>query len=122
MPTVRLPRLLWRCFSHSCFRVLAITGSYLALATIQGQVVQPLFVGERLKLSPIIVFLALWFGGWFWGIPGIVLAIPSLVALKVAAEYSQHGAPLVEFLSLSTGKRLRPRGAGPKSRATDKPT
>ena len=101
-------------------RVLAVTGTYLALATIEGQVVEPLFVGQRLKLSPIIVFLALWFGGWFWGVAGIVLAIPSLVALKVAAEHSEHGAPLVAFLSPSAGKRLRPRGAGLKGRPAQK--
>jgi predicted PurR-regulated permease PerM len=88
-------------------RVLAVTGTYVALATIEGQIVQPLFVGQRLKLSPIIVFLALWFGGWFWGVAGVVLAVPSLVALKVAAEHSEHGAPLVAFLSPGTGKRLR---------------
>ena len=101
-------------------RVLAVTGTYLALATIEGQVVEPLFVGQRLKLSPIIVFLALWFGGWFWGVTGIVLAIPSLVALKVAAEHSEQGAPLVAFLSPSAGKRLRPRRAGLKGRPAEK--
>jgi predicted PurR-regulated permease PerM len=90
-------------------RVLAVSGSYLALATLEGQVVQPLLVGQRLDLNPIIVFLALWFGGWFWGIPGIVLAIPSLVALKVAAEHHAHGALLVEFLSPSKVKRFKPR-------------
>jgi predicted PurR-regulated permease PerM len=89
--------------------VLAVAGSYLALATLEGQVVQPLMVGQRLELNPIIVFLALWFAGWFWGVPGIVLAIPSLVALKVAAEHSANGAPLLEFLSPSKAKRFKPR-------------
>src|SRR5579863_3169591 len=97
-------------------RVVAVTGTYLALATIEGQILQPLFVGQRLKLSPIIVFLALWFGGWFWGVAGIVLAIPTLVALKVAAEHSEHGAPLLAFLSPASGKRLSLRGAGLKGR------
>jgi predicted PurR-regulated permease PerM len=81
----------------------------LALATIEGQLVQPLLVGQRLELNPIIVFLALWFGGWFWAIPGIILAIPSLVALKVVAEHSEGGAPLVEFLSPGKAKRFKPR-------------
>ena len=50
-------------------RVLAVAATYLGLATIEGQTVQPLLVGQRLKLNPIIVFLALWFGGWFWDLP-----------------------------------------------------
>jgi len=88
-------------------RVLAVGATYLGLATIEGQIVQPLMVGHRLDLSPIIVFLALWFGGWFWGIAGIVLAIPSLVALKVVAENSKHGTPLLAFLSPSVAKRFK---------------
>ena len=80
--------------------------TYLGLATIEGQIVQPLLVGRRLELNPIIVFLALWFGGWFWGIAGIVIAVPCLVALKVAAEHSVRGTPLVEFLSPSPAKRF----------------
>jgi predicted PurR-regulated permease PerM len=87
-------------------RVLAVGATYLGLATIEGQIVQPLMVGHRLDLSPIIVFLALWFGGWFWGIAGIVLAVPSLVALKVVAEHSKQGTPLLAFLSPSVAKRF----------------
>ena len=92
-------------------RVLAVSGSYLTLATLEGQVVQPLLVGQRLELNPIIVFLALWFAGWLWGISGIVLAIPTLVALKVAAEHHDNGALVVEFLSPSKAKRFKPRSA-----------
>jgi predicted PurR-regulated permease PerM len=87
-------------------RVLAVGATYLGIATIEGQIVQPLLVGHRLDLSPIIVFLALWFGGWFWGIAGVVLAVPSLVALKVVAEHSKQGTPLVAFLSPSMAKRF----------------
>jgi predicted PurR-regulated permease PerM len=86
------------CFD-SVGRIAAVMASYLALATIEGQIVQPLFVGHRLELNPLLVFLAVWFGGWMWGIAGITIAVPSLVALKVAAEHSSRGQPLVEFLS-----------------------
>jgi predicted PurR-regulated permease PerM len=76
-----------------------VTASYLVIATIEGQLVQPLVVGRRLDLNPIMVFLALWFAGWFWGVAGIVMAVPALVSLKVVAANSAHGAPLMEFLS-----------------------
>jgi predicted PurR-regulated permease PerM len=80
-------------------QVAAVAGSFLALTAIEGQVIQPLLVGRRLKLNPMLVFLALWFGGLFWGIAGVVLATPALAALKVIAENSAHGGPLVDFLS-----------------------
>jgi predicted PurR-regulated permease PerM len=89
-------------------RVVLVAASYLGLATIEGQIVQPLLVGHRLDLSPVIVFLALWFGGWFWGVAGVVMAVPGLVALKVAAEHSQHGLPLLAFLSPNSTKRFKP--------------
>jgi predicted PurR-regulated permease PerM len=98
-------------------RIAAVVASYLALATIEGQVVQPLFVGHRLEINPLLVFLAVWFGGWMWGIAGITIAVPGLVALKVAAEHSERGQPLVEFLSpggakFKTGGRRRRASGG----------
>ncbi|MBS0578579.1 MAG: AI-2E family transporter [Proteobacteria bacterium] len=87
-------------------RVLSVTGSYLALATLEGQVVQPLLVGRRLELNPILVFLAVWFAGWFWGVAGIVIAIPALVALKVAAEHGRDSGALLAFLGPVESKSL----------------
>jgi predicted PurR-regulated permease PerM len=80
-------------------RVIAVAGSYLTIATIEGQFVQPLLVGRRLQLNPMLVFLALWFGGLFWGIAGIALATPTLVAIKVVATSARGGEPLLNFLS-----------------------
>jgi predicted PurR-regulated permease PerM len=80
-------------------QVIAVAGSYLGLATVEGQFVQPLLVGRRLRLNPMLVFLALWFGGLFWGVAGIILATPTLVALKVVAENASGGRPLLNFLS-----------------------
>jgi predicted PurR-regulated permease PerM len=60
-----------------------------------------------------MVFLALWFAGWLWGIAGIVIAIPSLVSLKVVAQRSMHSKPLSELLSpeaeASAASRAEPR-------------
>lgn len=84
---------------------IAVAGSYVAIATIEGQFVQPLLVGRRLQLNPMLVFLALWFGGCFWGIAGIILATPALAALKVVATNAPGGQPLLDFLSPHMGHR-----------------
>jgi predicted PurR-regulated permease PerM len=72
--------------------------SYLGLAVIEGQIVQPLLVGRRLDVNPLLIFLGLWFGGIFWGIAGVILATPILVALKVISENAVHGQSMMQFL------------------------
>jgi predicted PurR-regulated permease PerM len=79
-------------------QVAGVAATYLLIATVEGQIVQPLVVGRRLEVNPLLIFLGLWFGGMFWGVAGIILATPALVALKVIAENSESGKPLTEFL------------------------
>jgi predicted PurR-regulated permease PerM len=66
-------------------RALAVAGCFLTLTTIEGQILQPILVGRRLDVSPLVVFLSLWFGGWLWGIAGVALAVPLLVTAKALA-------------------------------------
>jgi predicted PurR-regulated permease PerM len=40
-------------------------------------------MGKGLELSPLLVFFSLFFGAWLWGIPGMILAVPSLAILKI---------------------------------------
>jgi len=80
-------------------QALTVPGAFLGLHLIESQLVQPLFVGHRLEVSALIILLTLWFGFWFWGIPGVMLAVPLLVALKVAAEHLEGWRPVLEFLS-----------------------
>jgi predicted PurR-regulated permease PerM len=66
-------------------KAVAVAGTYLALATIEGQILQPVLVGRRLDVHPLVVLLSLWFGGWLWGIAGVALAMPLLVTAKALA-------------------------------------
>jgi predicted PurR-regulated permease PerM len=78
--------------------VLGVAGTYVVIAVIEGQLVQPLLVGRRMELNPLLIFLGLWFGDLYWGIAGIILATPTLVALKVITESTKRGRPMMEFL------------------------
>jgi predicted PurR-regulated permease PerM len=89
-------------------RVLGVAGTYLAITTIEGQIIQPLFVGRRLKINPLLIFLGLWLGGLFWGVAGVMLATPVLVALKVIAEHIGGGRAILEFLGPNTGPLTGP--------------
>ena len=78
--------------------VLGVSLTFVGLTVFEGQLIQPWLVGRRLEVNPLLIFLALWFGGFFWGIAGVVLATPALVALKVIAEHAANGDSMLQFL------------------------
>jgi predicted PurR-regulated permease PerM len=84
---------------ESLGRALAVPGVFLCLHLIEGQIVQPLTVGRRFEVNALVVLLAVWFGYGFWGIPGMVLAMPVVVALKVAAQYQPSWRTVRDFMS-----------------------
>ena len=80
-------------------QALAVPGVFIVLHLIEGQLVQPLTVGRRCEVNALVVLLGVWFGFAFWGIPGVLLATPALVALKVAAQHKPSWRVLGDFLS-----------------------
>jgi predicted PurR-regulated permease PerM len=94
--------------------VIGVALSYLGLAVIEGQVVQPLLVGRRLEVNPLLIFLGLWFGGVFWGIAGVILATPILVALKVVAENALDGQSMLQFLGPNESPPAHQQGPRPR--------
>jgi predicted PurR-regulated permease PerM len=52
---------------------------FVALGTLEGQIVTPSIVGHRLTMSPFAVFLSLAFWAWLWGPLGAFLAAPLLI-------------------------------------------
>jgi predicted PurR-regulated permease PerM len=80
-------------------RALAVPGVFLLLHLIEGQIVQPLTVGRRFEVNGLVVLLAVWFGYGFWGIPGMLLAMPVVVAVKVATQYRPEWHTVRDFLA-----------------------
>ena len=62
--------------------MLAPALAFVAIHAIESNLVSPWFVGRRLTLSPLAVFLSVMFWGWLWGIAGAVLAVPVLVGVR----------------------------------------
>ncbi|MDQ2094966.1 AI-2E family transporter [Rhodalgimonas zhirmunskyi] len=46
---------------------------------IEGQFITPMLVGREMRINPLIVFLSVTFGLWFWGAIGGIVMIPILV-------------------------------------------
>jgi len=77
---------------------LLIPAAYLGLATIEANFFTPFVMGRRLTLNPVIIFAAVTFWGFLWGVLGVFLAVPVLVMLKIVCEHIAPLAPVAEFL------------------------
>lgn len=58
-------------------------GIYLFLHTLEGQLITPIVLGRQMRLSPLVLILALMAFGSLWGIIGLLLAVPLLVCVKI---------------------------------------
>jgi predicted PurR-regulated permease PerM len=59
---------------------------YLAWHVLEADCVTPFLLGRRFRLNPVVIFVALMFFAWLWGIVGGLLAMPILVTLKVICK------------------------------------
>ena len=69
---------------------MAVPLSFFVLTLIEGQFLQPVLVGSRLRLNVVVTFLSIVFWGWLWGLGGIIVAVPMLVVLKICADHVQN--------------------------------
>jgi predicted PurR-regulated permease PerM len=72
--------------------------SYLAITTLQNNVLSPFVYAGRLKLNPLAVMVCVLFWWFVWGIPGVFLAIPIAATLKALGDQVPRLAPLGKFL------------------------
>lgn len=72
---------------------------YLALATIEGNLITPWVMGRSLTLNPVVILVSIAFWGWLWGIAGVIVAVPILGAFKIFCAHVRQMENVAEFLS-----------------------
>jgi predicted PurR-regulated permease PerM len=84
----------------------------LGLNIIEGQVIQPLFVGRMFTINPVFVFISVAFWGWLWGVAGMFMAVPLLMILnsfvikmrELAAAEAAKAAAVAAALEAATAE------------------
>ncbi len=77
---------------------MVVPAVFLAITTIEGQVIQPMVVGRRSSINPVLILVALMFWGWLWGVAGVLVAVPMLVVSKVICAHVDELSTIHEFL------------------------
>jgi predicted PurR-regulated permease PerM len=79
LPTLILTFLRYHDWQHP----LGVVAVFAVVQVIEGNIVSPKIVGERLGLHPVVVILAVLVGGQLFGFLGILLAVPTTAVIKV---------------------------------------
>ncbi|MFK2890362.1 AI-2E family transporter [Dyella flagellata] len=59
---------------------------FAGLTAVEGNLITPMILGRRMRVSPIAILIWLLIWGWLWGVPGALLAVPMLTSAKLIAE------------------------------------
>lgn len=76
---------------------------YLGLNTIESQFLTPQAVGRTLTLNPLAVFVTIVFWLWLWGPVGGLIAVPSLMVIRVI--WTRAVAPGIQSRTQSPSAR-----------------
>jgi predicted PurR-regulated permease PerM len=77
----------------------------IILQNVVAQVLEPMLVGTGLKIPIPVVFFSLFFWGWFWGAPGVLLAIPLMTSLKIVLDDVPSLRPIARLLEKGPRRR-----------------
>ena len=87
--------------------------AYFALTTIEGQLVTPYFVGRRLEMNTVVIFLSITFWAWLWSVMGMLLAVPLLVTIRAFCEHIPVLTPVGKFLAARGSESEQLKGDPP---------
>ena len=73
-------------------------GISLAIHTLIGQLFVPWLTSRTSALNPVAVFVSVLFWGWLWGVWGLLLGIPIMMAIKSVCDRVDDFRPLGELL------------------------
>jgi AI-2 transport protein TqsA len=77
------------------FFIISITGVQILF----GAILEPIFMGKSFSINIITVLVMLMFWGFLWGVPGLIMAIPITVFIKIILEQFSSTKKLANLLS-----------------------
>jgi predicted PurR-regulated permease PerM len=64
-----------------------VAGLFVFIYQVEGHVVVPNVMASALRLHPLLVIFGLLAGGELYGLPGVLLALPTMAALRAVWEF-----------------------------------
>lgn len=77
---------------------LVVGGISLLINTVEGYLLVPWVTSKASRMNPVAVFIGVLAWGWLWGVWGLLLGIPILMAVKAVCDRVDHLKPIGQLL------------------------
>lgn len=77
-----LPFLYALATTDTIWQPAAVVIMYFTVQQIEGNLITPNIVGNKIHVNALTIILAMIFGGLVWGLTGLILALPIVAALR----------------------------------------
>jgi predicted PurR-regulated permease PerM len=85
-------------FGGSLKMALAVGAISMAIDTVKGYVLVPWATSKATRMNAVAVFVGVLAWGWLWGLWGLLLGMPILMAVKAVCDRVDHLKPVGELL------------------------
>ena len=79
-------------------KMLQVAGVALAITTAEGSFLTPTLMGKAAQMNRVAMFAGLLFWAWMWGVWGLLLAVPMMMAVKAVCDHVEDLQPFGRFL------------------------
>ena len=77
---------------------LAVGGVSLFIHTLSGNLLTPWLTSRASRMNPVVIFVGVLAWGWLWGLSGLLLGAPILMAVKAVCDRVDDLKPVGELL------------------------
>ena len=83
-----LPFLYALSTTDTTWQPLAVAFLFMAVQAIEGNIITPKIVGSSIQVNPLAAIIALFIGGFIWGVEGLILALPLIAIFRILLVHS----------------------------------
>lgn len=78
--------------------VVLVSGVALLITSVEGMFLTPWLTSRASQMNPVVIFAGVLFWGWLWGVWGLLVGIPILMAIKAICDHVEDFKPIGEML------------------------
>lgn len=94
-----LPFLFCLATADHNWQPIAVLVYYGTIQTLEGNILTPKIVGDKVNINPLIAIIAIVIFGAIWGIGGIVLALPLISIIRIILSQFEETESIAVLMS-----------------------